>query len=164
LLGALVLALPLAACDSMAPKNPEPTTTVKVVTVTSYPELPDIPLPPEPALIPWEYELPRDMSRVEPKSPECGKTPEANRDDSWDRECGVHPVIRDSNVMYGFDQRNWNILLSNLTKLREYIAQLKGRIDTANATRREYREKAQQEREKAEKGSVGAAIAPAVQK
>jgi hypothetical protein len=121
---------------------------VEYVNRTSYPELPDIPLPPEPVLVPWEYDVPRDMSRLEPKNAECRKVPEAKRDAAWDRDCGVHPVLPNSNVLYGFDQRNFNIMLSNLTKLREYIVQLKARIDTANTARKEYRELAEKERQK----------------
>ena len=158
---ALVLALPLVACESTRLKEPEVKTKVEVVTTTSYPELPDIPLPLEPALIAWEYDVPRDLSKIEPKNPECRKTPEAKRDDAWERDCGVHPVLHNSNVMYGFDQRNWNILQSNLTKLREYIVQLKARIETANATRKEYRDKAEKERDKAAKAGVGTSTTPA---
>jgi hypothetical protein len=158
---ALALALPLVACDGMRLKDPEVKTKVEVVNTTSYPELPDIPMPLEPALIPWEYEVPRDTSKFEPRNEECRKAVEAERDDAWDRECGVHPVIHDSNVLYGFDQRNWNIMLSNLAKLREYIAQLKERLELANQSRRELRAKAQEERNKAAKAGVGTPAAPA---
>ena len=58
-------------------------------------------------------------------------------------------MIPDTNVLYGFDQRNWNIMLSNFGKLREYIVELKARIELANETRREWRRKADEERNKA---------------
>ena len=153
-IAALVLVLPLAACNGMRLTEPEVKTKVEVVTTTGYPELPDIQMPLEPALIPWEYDVPRDMSKVEPKNEECRKTPETARDEAWDRKCGVNPVVP-SNVLYGFDQHNWNIMLSNFAKLREYIVQLKARIDAANESRQEWRAKAEKERGKAAKAGVG---------
>lgn len=152
---ALAMALPLAACQH------EPARKLEVVNTTSYPELPDIPMPPEPALIPWEYEVPRDTSKFEPKNEKCRAVAEDKRDDDWDRQCGVHPVVADSNVLYGFDQRNWNIMLSNLAKLREYIAQLKERLELANQSRREWRVKAQEQRDRAAKAGIGTAAPPA---
>jgi hypothetical protein len=155
---ALILLLP--GCGNMRLTEPEVKTKVEVVNLTSYPELPDIQMPLEPALIPWEYEVPRDMSRFEPKNDECRKTPETARDDSWDKECGSHPVIHDSNVLYGFDQRNWNIMLSNLGKLREYVNLLKARIELANESRREWRARAEKERSKAASAGAGTPAAP----
>jgi hypothetical protein len=159
-LPALVLLLPLAACNGTRLTEPEVKTKVEVVNTTSYPELPDIQMPLEPALIAWEYDVPRDMSKVEPKNEECRKTPETARDEAWDRKCGVNPVIP-SNVLYGFDQHNWNILLSNFAKLREYIVQLRARIDAANESRQEWRAKAEKDRGKAAKAGVGTPATPA---
>jgi hypothetical protein len=158
LLCILAAALLLPACTGM-PRltQPEVKTKVEVVNTTSYPELPDIQMPLEPALIPWEYDVPRDMSKFEPKNEECRKTPETARDEAWDKKCGVNPVIRDSNVLYGFDQRNWNIMLSNFARLREYIIQLKARIDIANESRQEWRRKAEEERRRAAAAGVGPA-------
>ncbi len=151
----LALATLLPGCALNKPAPPEPVTTVRVVQVTSYPELPDIPLPPEPVLLPWEYEVPRDMSRKEPKNtPECERVPEKDRDEAYLQRCGEHPVIRDSNVLFGFDQRNWNILLTNFSKLREYIFQLRARIDLANESRRDWRQRANEERKRAEAAGV----------
>ena len=147
----LALAMLLPACGSL-PRltQTEPITTVRVVNTTSYPELPDIQMPMEPTLTAWQYEVPRDLSRLEAKDSErCQRVADKDRDDAyWDR-CGIHPVIPDSNVLYGFDQRNWNIMLSNFGKLREYIVELKARIELANETRREWRRKAEEERSKA---------------
>ena len=140
--------------------QPEPITTVRVVTTTSYPELPDIQMPIEPTLIAWQYDVPRDLSKLEPKNTtKCLSVPEANRNDAYWATCGIHPPIRDSNVVYGFDQRNWTTLQSNFAVLREYIVQLKARIDLANEQRREWREKAEEERRKA--AAAGATPAPA---
>jgi hypothetical protein len=146
----------LAGCASQRLTTPEPVTTVKLIQVTSYPELPDIPLPLEPQLLPWEYEVPRDLSRLEPKStPDCEKVTDKERDAAYWARCGQNPVIRDTNVLFGLDQRNWNIMLSNFSKLREYIVQLKSRVDVANESRREWRRKAEEERRRAD-----AAVAP----
>jgi hypothetical protein len=170
---ALLAAILLTACSNMKPlTQPEPVTTVKVVTKTSYPELPDIQLPPEPALMAWEYSVPRDMSQVVPKDEACAKTPEDARNDDWNKRCvmpkdeecaktaesarndawrqrcAMHPIVLNSNVLLGFDQANLNIMLENFTKLREYIFQLKERIDIANASREDWRRKAEEERKK----------------
>lgn len=158
---AWLLAALLPGCALNKPVNPEPVTTVRVVQVTAYPELPDIPLPGEPVLLPWEYEVPRDMSRKEPRAtPDCERVPDKERDDAFWQRCGENPVVRDSNVLFGFDQRNWNILLANFSKLREYIFQLRARIDLANESRREWRQRAQEERKRAD-AAQAAATAPA---
>lgn len=149
-LGIAVL-IALSGCQSMRVTQSEPVATVRVVQATSYPELPDIQMPIEPELLPWEYEVPRDMSRIEAKkTADCERVPDKERDKAfWDR-CGEHPVIRDTNILFGLDQRNWNILLTDLAKLREYIVQLKSRIDLANESRQEWRRKAEEERRKVE--------------
>ncbi len=157
----LALAAALAGCNAMRVSVPEPVTTVRVIQTTSYPELPDIQLPVEPVLLPWEYEVPRDLSRLQPKNtPDCERVPDKERDDAYWARCGERPVIRDTNVLFGFDQRNWNIMLSNFSKLREYIIQLKARVDLANESRREWRQRAQDERHRAETAAAAMA-APA---
>jgi hypothetical protein len=170
MVSALVAAMLLPACSNMKPlTQPDPVTTVKVVNETSYQALPDIQLPPEPALIAWEYSVPRDMSQVVPKDEtcaktpeaarnddwnkrcvmpkdeECAKTPEAARNDAWRQRCAMHPIVLNSNILLGFDQANLNIMLEDFTKLREYIFQLKQRIDIANAAREDYRRMAEKE-------------------
>jgi hypothetical protein len=148
---ALVVLLP--ACASWQKSTqPEPITTVRVVNTTNYPELPDIQMPMEPTLIAWQYDVPRDQSKLEARDSEkCLKVAEKDRDDAYwaISRCGVHPVLPDSNILYGFDQQNWNIMLSNFGKLREYIVELRARIQLANETRREWRQKAEEERNKA---------------
>ena len=148
---ALALALLLAACSSMPKlKQPEVVTTVRVVNTTTYPELPDIQMPVEPTLTAWEYDVPRDMSKLDAaNTAKCQDVVDKDRDDAYWARCGIHPVVPDSNVLYGFDQRNWNIMLSNFGKLREYIVELKARIGLANESRREWRRKAEEERKRA---------------
>ena len=158
----IALLVMLPACSTTPPlTQPEPVTTVRVVTTTSYQELPDIPMPTEPTLVAWQYDVPRDLSKLEPKNTtKCLSVPEANRNDAYWASCGIHPPIKDSNVLYGFDERNWNILLSNFGALREYIIQLKARIDVANEQRSEWREKAEQERRKAAAAGAAPAASP----
>ncbi|CAD5374728.1 hypothetical protein RA210_U70044 [Rubrivivax sp. A210] len=156
----LVVATCLAGCATNRLSAPEPVATVKLVQTTTYPELPDIQMPVEPVLLPWEYEVPRDLSRMEPKStPDCERVPDKERDDAFWARCGERPVIRDTNVLFGFDQRNWNILLSNFAKLREYIFQLRARVDLANESRREWRRRAEEERRRVD--ALTATAAPA---
>jgi hypothetical protein len=64
--------------------------------------------------------------------------------------------VRESNVLFGFDQPNWNIMLSNFSKLREYIFQLKARVELANQSRREWRQRADEERRKADAAGAAA--------
>jgi hypothetical protein len=157
----LAAALLLQACGANGLVQREPVTTVRVVNTTSYPELPDIPMPMEPALIAWQYDVPRDMSRLEAKnSRECQSVPENARDDAFWTRCGLHPVVTNSNVLYGFDQDNWNIMLANFAKLREYVFQLRTRIDIANESRREWRRKAEEERLRAASAGAPAGAAP----
>ncbi len=157
-LEAAAMAMALMGCNSMRLSVPEPVSTVRVIQTTTYPELPDIQLPAEPVLLPWEYEVPRDLSRIVAKStPDCEKVPDKERDDAYWARCGERPVIRDSNVLFGFDQRNWNIMLSNFSKLREYIFQLRARIDLANDSRHEWRQRAEAERRRAETAAAAAA-------
>ncbi len=146
-----LIAVALAGCASSALSIPEPAATVRVVQVVSYPELPDIALPLEPELLAWEYEVPRDLSRIVPKNTsECLRVADKERDNAYWARCGENPVIRDTNVLFGFDQRNWNIMLADFSKLREYIVQLKARVELANESRREWRRKAEDERRKVE--------------
>ena len=156
----VAIAAGLSACADTGLKQPEPITTVKVIQTTSFPELPDIQTPLEPTLIPWEYEVPRDMSKTEPKNTtECLGVAEKDRGDAFWERCGEHPVIRDTNVLFGFDQRNWNIMLSNFSKLREYVLQLRARIDLANESRRDWRRRAEEERNKADAAAKTTAAA-----
>lgn len=79
---------------------------MRVVNTTSYPELPDIQMPMEPTLTAWQYEGPRDHSRLEAKDSEaCQRVPDKDRDDMYWHRCGINPVIPESNVLYGFDPR-----------------------------------------------------------
>ncbi len=152
----------LVGCASASLSGPQPQTTVRLVQVTAYPELPDIALPLEPELLAWEYEVPRDLSRIVAKSTaECQRVPDKERDNAYWARCGENPVIRDTNVLFGFDQRNWNIMLTDFSKLREYIVQLKARIELANESRREWRRKAEEERRKVEAAAAPMAAASA---
>jgi hypothetical protein len=160
----LTLAALLAGCGTLAPSHPEPVKTVECVNTMSYPELPEIPMPLEPGLIPWEYDAPRDMlaKPVPRNSAQCLAVAEKDRDDAYWERCGIQPVLDKSNLLYGFDERNWSIMLSDFAKLREYIVQLKERIAVANDERREYQRKAEAERRKATAaGAIPAAPSPA---
>ena len=160
---AIAAAAALAGCANNRLTIPEPVTTVKVVQTTSYPELPDILLPLEPELLTWAYEVPRDTSRtVLINSAKCRALSDKGREDSAvPDECQEHPVIADTNVLFGFDQRNWNILLTNFSKLREYIFQLRARVELANKSRQEWRDKAEQERRRFDAERQKAESAPA---
>ena len=162
-LWAAAAAVALAGCATNKLTIPEPITTVRVVQTTSYPELPDILLPLAPELLAWEYEVPRDTSRtVLINSAKCRNLSDKGREDSAvPDDCHEHPVIADTNVLFGFDQRNWNIMLTNFSKLREYILQLRERVALANKSRQDWRDKAELERKRYDAERQKAEGAPA---
>jgi hypothetical protein len=158
-LALLLPAFALLGCNTLPRPPIEPPRTVVQMQMTNYPDLPVIELPLEPALLPWQYEVPRDMSRMVPKeSAHCSELQKAGKD-PLPVDCFENPVLRDTNLLFGFDQSNWNIMLSDLSKLREYIVQLKARIAVANASRLEWSEKARQERRKLDAARAEAANA-----
>lgn len=165
----LAVAVVATACAPLpTARPPEPVSSVECVNTTSYPELPDIPMPIEPALIAWEYDTPRDLAaKPEPKNTEkCRGIAEKDRDESYWERCGIQPVVEKSNIFYGFDERNWNIMISDFAKLREYVVQLKARIAVANDERQEWRHKAEEERQKVElarRKTASAGVAPAAE-
>lgn len=130
--------LTLAACASTS----EPQSTVRLVQSTTYPFLPDIKPVPEPELVPWNHDVPRDTSKlVVIENEKCTSVPETKRDKAFWRECGINPPLDNSNIFIGFDQDNWNIIIENFAKLRETVYQYKLRIDEVNQQRKEWREK-----------------------
>lgn len=132
-------ALMLTACASTPT---EPQSTVRLVQSTTYPFLPDIKPVPEPDLVPWSHDVPRDTSKLSViESEKCTSVPETKRDKTFWRECGINPPLDNSNIFIGFDQDNWNIIIENFAKLRETIYQYKTRIDEVNQQRKEWREK-----------------------
>ena len=127
-----------------------PQSKVQVITTKSYPEIPDIePVAPV-NLIPWQYDIPRDTSRIVPKNTtECEKVPEEKRDDAYWKKCWENPPLKNTNLYIGFDHDNWNIFLEDWQKLQEKNLQYKARIEEINKQRKEWRDLADQERKKA---------------
>lgn len=140
------LALLMSACSS-APNEFTPRTTVRVVNTTVYPDLPQVPAVPDPGLIPWSYDFPRDTSKVTVKNiTKCVEVAEADQDtDFWNR-CGENPILSDTNIFIGLTRENWDILNSNLKKLQENIYLYRRRIEQINRQREEWRQKASEER------------------
>jgi len=142
---AVTALLLLGACASNTGFNPK--STVRVVTSMSYPEFPNV----EPLLpvnvIPWQADVPRDMTKTVTKNlTSCRKVPEEDRDDAYWNKCGEHPIVTNSNIFIGFDQTNWNIIIENFAKLREHLFKYQKRIDEVNRQREAWREKAEAER------------------
>jgi len=124
-----------------------PQSTVRVVTSMSYPEFPNV----EPLLplnvIPWQADVPRDMTKTVAKNiTSCKKVPEDERDDAYWNRCGEHPIVTNSNIFIGFDQTNWNIIIENFAKLREQLFKYQKRIEEVNRQRGAWRVKAEEER------------------
>ncbi len=145
LLGAVVL----SGCAS---GGFQPKSTVKVITTTTYPELPDIePLPPL-GLFKWKHDVPRDMNKVRPKSTmKCMNVPENERNDAYWVACWEHPPLANTNIFVGFDQANWLIIFENFARLRERLLQYEARIEAVNKQRKEWRDLADEERKRVKK-------------
>lgn len=124
--------------------------TVETITSVAYPVFPDISIPPQPNLIPWEYDFPRDPDAdpVIKNVSSCIDVPEENQDEAFWARCGEQPIQTDSNIFIGMDQDNWNILNRNLEVLKENNFQLRERLDIANEQRQRWREMDEAERER----------------
>ena len=143
-LTALFLLGGCAADDGFNPKS-----TVRVVNSMSYPEFPNV-QPVFPVnLIPWQADVPRDMTKTVVKNlTSCKKVPEEDRDDAFWNRCGEHPIVTNSNIFIGFDQTNWNIIIENFAKLREQLFKYQKRVEEVNRQREAWRVKAEAERQR----------------
>jgi len=123
-----------------------------VVTMTevkrSYPELPDVkPLPPL-NLLPFEWDYPRDMSKVVPKSTKkCFSIPIEERKNAYWDQCGENPPLLDSNIFMGLDSQSFKTMQINMEKIKARLLQYKARIEEINKQRAEWRSKAESERD-----------------
>lgn len=145
-----LLALFTAACgQSTGTGQFRPTTNVQVITQTAYPEFPNIPVPPPVRLVPFQADMPRDLSQTVIRNvTDCRNVPEEQQDDRFWARCGEHPIIPNSNIYIGFSQGNWNNIQTNLIKLQENDFVLRGLLEEANKQREEWRRQAQEERER----------------
>ncbi len=145
-LTALTALLLLGACEST---GFDPKSTVRVVNSMSYPEFPNV-QPVFPVnLIPWQADVPRDMTKTVVKNlTSCKKVPENEQDDAFWNRCGEHPIVTNSNIFIGFDQTNWNIIIENFAKLREQLFKYQKRVEEVNRQREAWRVKAEVERQR----------------
>ncbi len=139
----------LAACGGAFNGSFDPKTSIRLITITTYPEFPDIePVSPV-NLLPWKHDVPRDMDRLVIKNlTNCKNVPEENQNNSFWRRCGENPVLTNSNIFVGFDQPNWNLIQENFNKLREQNFQYRERIKAVNKQRQEWRKKTEEERQR----------------
>lgn len=139
-----VILLGACATDGFTPKS-----TVRVVTTETYPEFPNVEPLGDPGLIPWRADVPRNKNKITVKNiSSCVKVPEEERDSSFWTRCGENPIVTDTNIYIGFDQENWNILVNNFNKLKEWIHRYEERIKEINKQRAEWRKKAEEARNK----------------
>ncbi len=99
-----------------------------------YPFLEKIPLPDDPQLREFEADMPRDLSKkVVKNTTECKKASQKERETRRFKEkCEEHPVILDSNIYLGFDEKNWLNLQYNFIVLKEKIEEFKKIIGIYN--------------------------------
>lgn len=146
-LTAFAALLLLGGCAADAGFNPK--STVRVINSMSYPEFPNV-QPVFPVnLIPWQADVPRDLTKTVVKNVTlCKKVSEEDRDDAFWNRCGEHPIVTNSNIFIGFDQINWNIIIENFAKLREQLFKYQKRIEEVNRQREAWRVKAEAERQR----------------
>lgn len=132
-----IVALFTAGCSATLPQKKEFLVTERIV----YPELPDIQVPPIPPLLPFKFDVPRDMSRLEVKNTEeCLSVPEDKRDEKFWNKCGIHPPLDDTNIFLGLDEESYNNLMLDLKMLQEHIITLRKIIEHVNEQRRKWRQ------------------------
>lgn len=125
-----------------------PKTELKVVTSYSYPELLDLPKLPPLNLKSYEVDIPRKTDELVVKNlSTCISVPEEDRKtEQFKNTCLENPVDTDSNILFGFDTNNWNILVENINKLRERIYLHEQREIQVNKQRQEWRDLAEKEK------------------
>lgn len=158
ILGLLLLLLAGCASDP-EPVNRIPQTTVTVVNTTAYPEFPDITIPPDVKLLPFQVDFPRKMNELTIKNvTNCVNIPEEERDERFWARCGENPIDTNSNIFIGFDQPNWNNVNSNFEILKENNAVLRRLLEQGNIQRQNWRRLAKEERNRsaAERAAIEA--------
>jgi hypothetical protein len=122
-----------------------------VLTVTYYPEMPDLPLCSASSLRVPEAEYPRKMN-AEPfvrNLTTCKSTdPKERSTAAWMERCLEKPIDTESNIFIGFNQQNWTELNFNLAQINENYKACQARIEEVNKQRAEWREKNQSSRDK----------------
>lgn len=138
----------LGACASAPdPVDRTPKTTVRVINNTAYPEFPNLPIPPDVRLLPFEVDFPRNQNQLVVKNiTTCVNVPVENQDDRFWARCGENPIDTNSNIFIGLTQDNWNNINSNFEILKENNSVLRGLLNQANKQRAEWRRLAAQER------------------
>jgi len=109
-------------------------------------------VPPPVRLVPFQADMPRDLTQLTVKNvTNCVSIPEEERDERFWARCGEHPIVPNSNIYIGFSQQNWNNIQTNLITLQENDFVLRGLLEEANRLREEFRQKAQEERDRISK-------------
>lgn len=141
----LLVAGLLAACQTT---KPLPTTTVRTVESTYYPNQPDIALPTRPRFQNFEYDFPRrtDLQQLVKNTTACKAVPVAQQDQAFWRRCGEFPVDTNSNIFIGFTQPEWDKFIQNWAEVEAYVKVLEERIAEVNRQRARYRELGAQQR------------------
>jgi hypothetical protein len=99
--------------------------------------------PPDPQLVPFVYDVPRDMNKEVVKNLSyCLDVPASKQTTSFWQECGTHPPQIGSNIFIGFDQANWNIFRQDWAKLKAREVMWQARLDQINKERQETNDQA----------------------
>lgn len=93
-----------------------------VVKPSDIPPPPRLHLPPPPPVVPFEVDVPRDMSNPRVRDePGCRDVPENRRDAAWKKRCIYYPPLSDSNIVFGFRADDWTAFTRTLAELRAWI-------------------------------------------
>jgi hypothetical protein len=122
----------LGACN---PNEP-----VRVVNTTSYPNLPDIILPPNADLESVMFNVPGDLSQQLIKNTdECQSVPASQRNRVFWVRCGDYRDASGNQIYVTLDKPNFERLRANLSKLRVRDQQFQYRVDEVNKQRQDWR-------------------------
>lgn len=130
-----LLLLPFLALGACNPNEP-----VRIVNTTSFPNLPDIVLPPNLDLEDVRFSLPGDLEdRIIKNTSACQSVAAENRDKVFWLKCGQYKDI-DGNIIYvTLSQPQYEALRRNLQKLQVRDQQYNYRLNTVNEQRRQWR-------------------------
>lgn len=137
----LIFTFMVMACES----TPKVQTKYIEVTKTRYPELAPISHPVPMALDACEWKKPkrRDVVTIIHGKKLNGKkcadfSQKEQQTVNFKSHCLENPIDTDAEIIYGFDQDNWNCFRTNMTAIRMLLKQYKERIDHVNQQRADW--------------------------
>lgn len=116
---------------------------VRVITTTSYPDLPDMSKPAKMNLIPPVWDVPRDLEAdmTVKRLTKCINKPGDKRNTKFWAECGEYPHTENSNIYRGYSYADFNTFLIMWKQVKNQLELYSKRIDLVNEQRKAWRDK-----------------------